>query len=868
MLDPSGIYLFTGDFDALEKDAAALKKDAGSIRDTGGDIHSQFQGLASYYHAPEADQLFKTTLPVRDKAKDFGGDLEKVSSALTEFASEGRPLADKLKSLKHEAEQFLASVKDDKDWQYDGKKKDHHNRIRDDIDAAVAAFQAAELRCANKITGLYKGGTHWVTDDGTHQDNMYGFKAEDLKHAKVPWGEPVEQKHHWWEVGHWIKSFVWDGIVVDGIWGTVKGLGTLVGVDGWDKAGQAWTGLAKLATGLAISSLPGVGTAFWAMPADKLPSWLRDSRTAVKETGKALVAWDEWSKNPARAAGGVTFNVLTTVFTGGSGTAAKAGAVAKTVSVLGKAGKFIDPMTYIGKGLGKGMSALNISVPKVGDLMAGLRDSLGGNKVSPASLSLPHDMNIHVPEAPSVPTVHDTSVKFPDGTTLHENGTMVSPAGKPHTEPIPVELNAADRIEHQQIATSTASHAPTHVKQPALAHVGGTADNAAHVGSGAADDAAAHTSGHAGETPLPSADRGSEGTAAHTGGHTAEPTAHTGDSHTPGSTHTGSGADNTASHTGARGTESGAHTGSHGPGGAAEDAAAHTTGKSADAVAHPSVASHAEPTGGGASDAPHHAGHDSSGADSGHGAGGQTGRDESQASHTGHEDVDGSSHHEANHGGDPRADHAPMDLDSGQGAPDHQVAAHEVDAAHAHAIDPAQTMRSDYIPPDAPESRVPVPPKEPGDIVLATGDHVYHEPSLTTIGYDSMTQLNRDLTARLDGYHDVVVHGNNKGYFMPGRKNLAGVDFPPGEVHATHIAEAIRNNPTYKGGPVRLISCHTGRVLDGVADIPAAQKVANDLGVPVMAPTDEVGVYPSRPKGQEPEVQNGGYWRTFLPMVD
>jgi hypothetical protein len=119
-----------------------------------------------------------------------------------------------------------------------------------------------------------------------------------------------------------VESFVWDGIIVDGIWGTIKGLGTLVGFGGWDAMGQALKGLAQLATGLAITAIPGVGTAFWLMPDDKLPSWLRDSRTAMKETGKALVAWDEWGKNPARAAGAVTFNVLTTVFTGGAGGAA------------------------------------------------------------------------------------------------------------------------------------------------------------------------------------------------------------------------------------------------------------------------------------------------------------------------------------------------------------------------------------------------------------------------------------------------------------------------------------------------------------------------------------------------------------------
>ncbi|KOG35497.1 hypothetical protein, partial [Streptomyces resistomycificus] len=66
----------------------------------------------------------------------------------------------------------------------------------------------------------------------------------------------------------------------------------------------------------------------------------------------------------------VTFNVLTTVFTGGAGAgvagAGKAGAVAKVLSAAGKAGKVIDPMTYIAKGAGAGLS-------KIGDISAALK---------------------------------------------------------------------------------------------------------------------------------------------------------------------------------------------------------------------------------------------------------------------------------------------------------------------------------------------------------------------------------------------------------------------------------------------------------------------------------------------------------------
>ncbi|MFC7843734.1 ADP-ribosyltransferase [Streptomyces sp. NPDC057382] len=403
MIQPEKIPQFTGDLEQLESDHADLKKDAGHIRGAGGDIHSRFQGLSAYYTAPEAEQLFATTKPVKDRADGFADELETVSGALSSYATEVRPLVSRLKELKAKAHTFVESVKDDDEWEYDEDKVGEHNRLREDITATVAAFWAAERTCHNKITALW-GGAQMVAGDGSEKDNQYGFNAEDLKNAKLPWGDPVEEKHYWYEVGHWVKSFVWDGLIVDGVWGTIKGLGTLVGFGGWEAMGQAWKGLAQLATGLALSSIPGVATAFWALPDDKLPSWIRDSRTAMKETGKALVAWDEWGKNPARAAGAVTFNVVTTVFTGGAGAAAsgagKAGAVAKALSVAGKAGRVIDPMTYIAKGAGAGLS-------KIGDITKGLR---GVGNID-------------------IPTLPDGSVHLPDGHQLTPNGDLVAPDG-------------------------------------------------------------------------------------------------------------------------------------------------------------------------------------------------------------------------------------------------------------------------------------------------------------------------------------------------------------------------------------------------------------------------------------------------------
>ncbi|MFI9610872.1 ADP-ribosyltransferase, partial [Streptomyces sp. NPDC052023] len=261
------------------------------------------------------------------------------------------------------------------------------------------------------------------------------------------------------------------------------GLGTLVGFGGWDAMGQAWKGLAQLATGLALTSIPGVGTLFWALPDDKLPSWIRDSRTAMKETGKALVAWDQWGKNPARAAGAVTFNVLTTVFTGGAGAgvagAGKAGAVAR---VLGTTAKVIDPMTYIAKGAGAGLS-------KIGDIATSLK---GVGTID-------------------IPTLPDGSVQLPDGRLMDPNGNLVAPNGVIDTTPVPHETGQA--VPHGTATPTLPAHWTLQGQQPVYAGDGmaHTVDNAGHHNYPASHNAPAGqfgpppTSTPYGHVPSPSA---------------------------------------------------------------------------------------------------------------------------------------------------------------------------------------------------------------------------------------------------------------------------------------------------------------------------------------------------------------------------
>ncbi|MFF7264969.1 hypothetical protein ACFZCL_32465 [Streptomyces sp. NPDC008159] len=404
---------FTGNLEQLEADAGDIAFDGMAIGAAGLLIDANFNLLEPFYKAPEADQLFATTAPVSSAGHDLQTELDTVSKALLDYATEVRPLVDRLNTLREEAAAFERRVADDDDWVADGDLIDENTARRNAVNAAWSAFQAAERACHNKIVALV-GGDPLVVGDGSNKENMYGYRAEDLNNAGgLPWGDPVEESNPW----YYFHEHAWDftvGFVVDGVWGTIKGLGTLVGFNGWDAAGQAWVGLGKLATGVLITGTP-LGAAYWLTPADKLPSWLRDSRTAVVETGKALIAYDEWGKNPSRAAGAVTFNVLTTVFTGGAGGAVaatgKAGAIAKALSFAGRAGRIVDPMTYIAKGIGG-------TAVKISDVMAGLRGITNGTHIRLG------EGTYRIADAPNI------TDDLPAGLTPENSVRMTTPEGE------------------------------------------------------------------------------------------------------------------------------------------------------------------------------------------------------------------------------------------------------------------------------------------------------------------------------------------------------------------------------------------------------------------------------------------------------
>ncbi|MFD4262131.1 hypothetical protein ACFWR9_32025 [Streptomyces sp. NPDC058534] len=356
MIEPEAIPLFTGDLAQLEQHTDALRDESDGIRQAGGEAHRQFQGLSAFYQAPEAEDLFASTAPARDAADRFGDKLATVADALRTYAAEVAPIAKRLERLRGQAATFVAGLKTgtgefDENWTKDADKVDEHRVLLHDVNAAQAEFAAAEIACNNKITALV-GGTQYVLNTGAKQfaplgARLYGYSTEVLDHAKeLPWGAPETERHDWWDprdFNYYFKSLVWDGLIVDNIWGTLNGLYSMVGINGQQEFEDSWEGLTRMVVG-AETYLMEAGsqepTGIFAT------DFAQDSKVYAKEFAKSLVAWDMWDENPARASATVLFNLVTL----GAGplkvaSAGKAGTTAKVAATVAKVGDAIDPIS-------------------------------------------------------------------------------------------------------------------------------------------------------------------------------------------------------------------------------------------------------------------------------------------------------------------------------------------------------------------------------------------------------------------------------------------------------------------------------------------------------------------------------------------
>jgi Tuberculosis necrotizing toxin len=475
--------------DMVEIAAGEIKTIGDDVSDQGGVVLSTWQRLAQHYEAPEAATLFGVLDPVKTNAETFGTNIDRVSSALKTYAAEVEPIKAELARIKADAYAFLASIADGVEkttfsragaikttveWHEDQDSVDANNDLIRRVNAQMVLLWAAERKCANAIYDII-GFPHIEAASDTNP-NGYGVN-EIPDGAETPWGKTVERSESCGEkaanaVGH----FVWDGVIVGGIWGTVEGLGSLTlgynpqtgeWFDG-DTYGAAWSNLGKLAVGLAVTSpltIPVIAN----MPGPA-GRFLRDCQMTVVNAGKGLVAWDKWKDDPAAAAGEATFNIASIIIPAGAATAPVRTSASTAAAAIRTAAKIIDVVDPASALIKVGTAGAKIAMPAIADLVK----SIDLSKIGIDNLGT----KIDIPELPKVdaPKVEVPSVNTGDMTldTPHTGSTADVPV---------------------RTVDGTAVTVPA--REPVLVGSGG-GDTAVHIGDSGPSGDGGHTGGSGG----------------------------------------------------------------------------------------------------------------------------------------------------------------------------------------------------------------------------------------------------------------------------------------------------------------------------------------------------------------------------------
>lgn len=175
---------------------------------------------------------------------------------------------------------------------------------------------------------------------------------------------------------------IWDGVVEFG-----NGLGGLIGYNDGDwnvfNAVDAWEGFGKLAAALAIYTQPELMELAVLDQTTGLPGLEKGALgNILLETGKSLIAWDDWSTDPAYALTKTLTNVVTFAGTDGvgaglrsAGLAAEAAGLSRAGSLAARAGDALIALPRISdlglRGLGK---IGDVAGSKIGDLVDAVRN--------------------------------------------------------------------------------------------------------------------------------------------------------------------------------------------------------------------------------------------------------------------------------------------------------------------------------------------------------------------------------------------------------------------------------------------------------------------------------------------------------------
>ncbi|MCT2086742.1 hypothetical protein M3D75_11505 [Microbacterium enclense] len=427
--------------DAIEENARTIGTISGQVSEHGSNVHFKWQGMSGVYEAPESPTMLGLMAPVSSQATQVSDNLAEVSAALVAFAADVRPIKAELDSLRTQAQSFVDSIQGGvrvreinpawtaaqspyggataaptyqgswgsstssassaatpdkyrtvtKEWHESQEHVDRNNEPLAAVNAQQIKLWEAERACANRVRALYGAQPLHAA---TSENDALGYGISEIPEGtEMPWGAEVERTEGCGEATakFVFKDFLWEGVIVGGVWGTVTGLGTLVlGYNpetgeffSGDAYGAAWGNLGLIGfSGLANSPL--LGPLFWSDSLAEatgiggfLPQEVRDFKAQADEaalnTGKALIAWDKWQDDPGTALGESVFNVGTALIpVGGAAVAGvkTASTAASVVSKLAKVVDFVDPAALAMNGAmrlgGAGISSLDSIIGRLG----------------------------------------------------------------------------------------------------------------------------------------------------------------------------------------------------------------------------------------------------------------------------------------------------------------------------------------------------------------------------------------------------------------------------------------------------------------------------------------------------------------------
>ena len=487
----------------VEAAARDLGDVAREVRDNGGDIVSEWRKLAPVYETPEAHLVLDLMNPVNEQSTTLGDNLDALGKALREFAEEVRPIKERLATLRTQAQNFVDTdvaagvqvqepnpeyyhisnpyhaydtydqpspipqfITVTKKWHEVQSSVDRNNELIRDVSAQQVELWDAERACANKIRAIYGAAPLGLWGEGDDPEAGWGLGEIPDGAEGLPWGEEVERTKGCGEKAVTVvfKDFLWDGVVVDGIWGTVEGLGMLFagynpedGTFTWGTAGEAWKNLGLIGAGLLINASPvGVADISTRMINGEsvLPGPIADFKAQTDEAlinaGKGLIAWDMWSENPGRAAGGTTFNLATILIPGGAAVSGIKGGstAARVLSKAARAVELIDPSAWALRG---GLKLGGIALDGIENLTKSLRGSID---------SMP-EFKIDTPDAMRAPDGAGAIERLkgegvqPGDITVRIEGENAIFKGGDHTVEVP-----KDAVE---VTSPTGADAPTNV---------------------------------------------------------------------------------------------------------------------------------------------------------------------------------------------------------------------------------------------------------------------------------------------------------------------------------------------------------------------------------------------------------------------